>query len=43
MAGKVEKEIEKLRDLIREYDYNYYVLAEPSISDEEYDKLAKKT
>jgi len=42
MPGKVEKEIEKLRDLIREHDYNYYVLAEPSTSDEEYDKLVKK-
>ena len=38
----IEKKIENLRDKIREYDYKYYVLAEPSISDEEYDKLIKE-
>ncbi len=42
MPVKVEKEIEELRELIREHDHKYYVLAEPSISDEEYDKLVKK-
>lgn len=42
MANNVEKEIEELRDIIREHDYKYYVLTEPSISDEEYDKLVKK-
>lgn len=42
MANKVEKEIEELREIIREHDYKYYVLAEPSISDEEYDTLVKK-
>ena len=42
MPGKIEKEIEELRELIREHDHRYYVLAEPAISDEEYDKLIKK-
>ena len=42
MTGRVEKEIEDLRELIREHDYKYYVLTEPAISDEEYDKLVKK-
>ncbi len=42
MSYRIEKEIEELRELIREHDYKYYVLAEPSVSDEEYDKLVKK-
>jgi len=42
MPGKIEKEIEELRELIREHDHKYYVLAEPIISDEEYDKLIKR-
>ncbi|NWF90050.1 MAG: NAD-dependent DNA ligase LigA [Ignavibacteriaceae bacterium] len=42
MSGKIEREIENLRELIREHDHKYYVLAEPSISDEEYDKLLKQ-
>ncbi len=32
-------EIENLRRLLRQHDYSYYVLAEPSISDLEYDQL----
>lgn len=31
--------IEELRRLIREHDYNYFVLAQPTISDYEYDQL----
>ena len=42
MASQAEKKIEELKDLIREHDYKYYVLAEPSISDDEYDKLIKE-
>lgn len=42
MPDKIEKAIEELRELIREHDHKYYVLAEPAISDEEYDKLLKK-
>ncbi len=42
MPGKVEKRIEELREIIREHDYKYYVLAEPVISDQEYDALIKE-
>ena len=42
MADKIEKRIEDLRERIRKNDYKYYVLAEPSISDEEYDRLVKE-
>lgn len=38
----MESEIESLRDLIREHDHRYYVLAEPSISDREYDRLMQQ-
>ncbi len=34
-----QNRIEKLREQIREHDYNYHVLAEPSISDYMYDQL----
>ncbi|MCX7985043.1 MAG: NAD-dependent DNA ligase LigA [Bacteroidetes bacterium] len=42
MGTSIEKEIEELRNTIREHDYRYYVLAEPTISDEEYDKLMRR-
>lgn len=42
MASSVEKQIENLREQIREHDYKYYILTEPSISDKEYDELVKK-
>ena len=32
-------QIEQLRNKIREHDYYYYVLNQPKISDQEYDKL----
>jgi len=35
-------QIEKLRNVIRGHDYRYYVLAEPEISDEQYDALIKE-
>ena len=37
----VEKKIENLRNEIRKHDYYYYVLAEPRISDFDYDQLIK--
>ncbi len=37
-----EKKIEQLKEIIREHDYKYYVLAEPTISDQEYDALMKE-
>jgi DNA ligase (NAD+) len=42
MIKQIEKRIEDLREKIREHDYNYYILYEPTISDEEYDKLFKE-
>lgn len=42
MPASVEKKIEELRNQIIKHDYNYYVLAEPAISDENYDKLVKE-
>lgn len=34
--------IEQLRKTIREHDHRYYVLAEPTISDEKYDVLMRE-
>ncbi|MFZ1978094.1 MAG: NAD-dependent DNA ligase LigA, partial [Bacteroidota bacterium] len=39
MQPDVEKEIEYLRNQILDHDYRYYTLAQPVISDEEYDLL----
>lgn len=41
MTSSVQKKIEDLREEIRRHDYRYYVLAEPSISDQDYDLLMK--
>jgi len=42
MPFDIKIKIESLRKKIRELDHKYYVLAEPAISDEEYDKLVKE-
>lgn len=42
MTMQVQKRIEELREQIREHDYKYYVVAEPVISDQEYDALIKE-
>ncbi len=42
MPPDIKIKIESLRKKIREHDYKYYVLTEPAVSDEEYDKLVKK-
>ncbi len=39
MSKKIQKEIEDLRRRIQVYDYQYYVKAQPEISDYEYDQL----
>ncbi len=39
---KIQSEILNLKNLIQHYDYLYYVLNQPEISDYEYDKLYKK-
>jgi DNA ligase (NAD+) len=41
-STSVVKRIESLRDKIRDHDYRYYVLAEPAIADEEYDRLMRE-
>ena len=38
----IEKQIEDLKQQIRYYDYQYYCLDNPEISDFEYDKLFKQ-
>ncbi|HCY75248.1 MAG TPA: DNA ligase [Ignavibacteriales bacterium] len=42
MSSSVEKKIKQLREQIIKHDYNYYVLTQPVISDEDYDKLVKE-
>jgi DNA ligase (NAD+) len=42
MSNSAQKRIEELRQQILEHDYKYYVLAEPVISDPEYDMLIKE-
>lgn len=42
MSITVQKRILELRELINKYDYQYYVLAESSIGDQEYDFLFKE-
>ncbi|MBK7631553.1 MAG: NAD-dependent DNA ligase LigA [Ignavibacteriales bacterium] len=42
MDSLIGKRIEELRNEIIKHDYNYFVLAEPVISDENYDKLVKE-
>ncbi len=42
MISSVQKRIEELREGLREHDHRYYVLAEPTISDQEYDALMKE-
>lgn len=42
MQKDVAMRIKKLRQLIEEHNYKYYVLAQPEISDEEYDALYRE-
>lgn len=42
MPSSIEKKIQSLREEIREHDYRYYVLTQPTIPDFEYDKLVKE-
>ena len=37
----IMQEVERLRRELQEHDYRYYVLAEPTIADEEYDRLMR--
>ena len=38
----LRKRAEELRTRLRDHDYRYYVLAEPTVSDEEYDRLMRE-
>jgi DNA ligase (NAD+) len=42
MDNQLKLKIEELRNRIREFDYHYYVLSSPLISDFEYDQLYKE-
>src|SRR3954471_11612727 len=41
-AKDIEKKIEALRDKIRHHEYLYYVLDNPEISDQEFDRLMQQ-
>ncbi len=41
-AGDVAAQIEQLRATIREHQYRYYILDDPSVSDQEFDALFQK-
>ncbi|NLJ50399.1 MAG: NAD-dependent DNA ligase LigA [Candidatus Atribacteria bacterium] len=40
--NSIRQEMEKLREIIRQHDYRYYVLNQPTITDDEYDALMRK-
>lgn len=40
--SEIKTRIDKLRDVINEYNYNYYVLNQPKITDFEFDQLLKE-
>jgi DNA ligase (NAD+) len=42
MNSSIQKEIETLSRKILDHDYRYYILAQPIISDEEYDRLMRR-
>ncbi|MFH0731327.1 MAG: NAD-dependent DNA ligase LigA [Candidatus Omnitrophota bacterium] len=42
MTNDIKKQIEKLRNEIREHDYKYYVENKPQIQDHDYDKLMRQ-
>ncbi|MDD5692203.1 MAG: NAD-dependent DNA ligase LigA [Candidatus Omnitrophica bacterium] len=42
MSLPIKKEITRLREKIRKYDYLYYILSQPQVSDKEYDDLLAK-
>ena len=42
MSSSISKRVDKLRTQIRAYDYQYYVLDDPSVPDAEYDRLMRE-
>ncbi len=41
-SASIVKRLERLRAQLRDHDYRYYVLAEPTITDDEYDRLLRE-
>ncbi|HTY12191.1 MAG TPA: NAD-dependent DNA ligase LigA [Bacteroidota bacterium] len=41
-ASEAKRRIQELAEKIREHDYKYYVLSQPTISDEKYDQLMRE-
>ncbi|GAA4355090.1 NAD-dependent DNA ligase LigA [Kangiella marina] len=41
-ADNVQEQLERLRSLISDYNYQYYVLDDPSVPDSEYDRLYRE-
>ena len=41
-ADNIQKELERLRSLISDYNYQYYVQDDPSVPDAEYDRLYRE-
>ena len=39
---EVKKRIDELTNLLEKYNYEYYVLDNPSVSDSEYDRLMQE-
>lgn len=42
MDGNVKEQIEQLRRVLNEHNYNYYVLNSPTINDKEFDEMLRK-
>ena len=42
LLAQILRRVEKLRKELLEHDYRYYVLDEPAVSDEEYDRLMRE-
>jgi DNA ligase (NAD+) len=42
VATRIQQEIEKLRDQIRDHEHRYFVLNDPEISDFEFDRLMRR-
>jgi DNA ligase (NAD+) len=42
MAKNAEREIEELRDQLRQHEHLYYVLDQPAVSDAEYDRMMRR-
>ena len=42
MSKKIQQQIQQLRSQIRTYDYQYYVLDDPTVPDAEYDRLMRE-